>query len=101
MTPPPYPSLPEARRVAGETGVRAVLAWVVAEHPPGRSTLLDAAMALGARDREAARHVARGLTRAANALGEPLPAYPRGTPRGTVALERRENKRSAKIDTTH
>lgn len=83
-TPPPYPSLREARTRGGDAGVLALVRWVAEEHPPGRSTLSAAAIALGADagDRDAVRSLAGALRKAAAHVGAPLPEYPRGTPAG-------------------
>lgn len=94
--PPPFPNLATARRVAGDSGVRALVAWIVAAHPPGVSSLNAAALELGA-DPDDPRLTADSLRRAAKRAGTPLPAYPRGAPAGSPKLAARP-KRKRKTD---
>lgn len=100
--PPPYPSLREARTRGGDAGVLALVRWVAAEHPPGRSTLSAAAIALGAdaKDSDAVRSLAGALRKAAAHVGAPLPEYPRGTPVGHPShAERRATAEAAAAKT--
>lgn len=90
-TPPPYPDLATARRDAGESGVRALAAWIVAAHPPGVSSLTAAALELGA-DPENPRVTVDSLRRAAIRAGAPLPPYPRGAPAGSPKLAARPKR---------
>lgn len=87
--PPPFPSLRAARIEQGVAGVRALVAWVAEEHPPGRSTLSAAAVALGAgaglegkARADAVRAAVDALRRASKLVSAPLPEYPRGTAAG-------------------
>lgn len=95
VTPPPYPTVATARREAGLDGIRALVAWIAAEHPPGVSSLTAAVLALGAAP-DHARHAVDSLRRSARAAGCPLPAYPPGTPVGHPSHATRPH-RSRKI----
>lgn len=91
---PPYPTLDSAHSEGGAAGVRALLAWVVAAHPPGVSTLTDAAYALGAATRDDAIRVVKHLRRSAKVHRIALPEYPRGFRSGTPAHAREMARRA-------
>lgn len=99
MRPPPYPTVATARREAGLDGIRALVAWIAEEHPPGVSTLTAAVIALGAAP-ERARHAVDSLRRSAREAGRPLPPYPPGTAAGhpshATRPRRGEGKKRAK-----
>lgn len=91
MTPPPFPSLRAARTARGDDGVRELSAWIVAQHPPGVSSLTAAAVALGA-DPDDPRSTVDSLRRAARSVGAPLPPYPKGAPAGSPKLAARPKR---------
>lgn len=91
---PPFPTLAAAHRDGGASGVVALLAWVVAAHPPGVSTLTDAAYQLGAATRDDAVRVVKHLRRSAAVHGFALPEYPRGFRPGTAAHAREMERRA-------